>query len=481
MKVRTRLSIAILLLAAAGFYWLVDWVLDDLRPRYLAAMEEAMVDTATILATAVESGLPDGTPQVDRLRGVMSAADRRQLHATIYEYTKTHLSVRIYVTDKQGIVVYDSDGGEAEGQDYSRWNDVLLTLRGEYGARATHRDPNDPLSAILYVAAPVRSGDEITGVLSVGKPAASVATFLETAKHDIVLAAFIVAGAIIAMGFAVSRWISWPIEQLTRYAGAVRDGKRATLPRLGNDEIGRLGRAFEEMRVALAGKQYVEDYVQTLTHQLKSPVAAIRGAVELLDEDMPLEERRRFLGNLHSETARLQSLIDRMLHLASLENRETLREPESIDLAALVRDVAERYVGSTVETTVTCGESGEVRIVGERFLLEQAVDNLLQNAREFAAPGSVVRANVGRDGAHAAVDVANDGSHIPDYALERVFERFYSLPRPGSGKKSTGLGLPFVRNVAQLHGGYITLENREGGVCACLRIPAKPEQAARGQ
>lgn len=473
MKIRTRISIAFLLLTGAGFYWLVDWVLDDLRPRYLAAMEEAMVDTAAILATAVEEELDGKEIPPHALSGIMSAAYRRRFNATIYEYTKTSLNVRVYVTDKNGIVIYDSDGGRAEGADYSRWNDVLRTLRGEYGARATHRDPDDPLSAILYVAAPIRYQEEIVGVLTVGKPAASVATFLETAKRDIILAGIIAAAAVISVGFAVSRWVSRPIERLTRYAGAVRDGQRATLPPLGNDEIGRLGTAFEEMRVALAGKQYVEDYVQTLTHQLKSPVAAIRGAVELLDEEMPLADRRRFLGNLHSEAARLQALIDRMLNLASLENREMLRDPEPLDLSALVVALAEQRLGIDESLRIQSSTPG-LTVIGERFLLEQAVDNLLQNARDFANPGSRIEVSVTREDGCAVVEIVNEGPEIPAYARERIFERFYSLPRPGTGKKSTGLGLPFVRSVAHLHRGEITLENTSGGVRASLRMPVKP-------
>jgi two-component system sensor histidine kinase CreC len=71
--------------------------------------------------------------------------------------------------------------------------------------------------------------------------------------------------------------------------------------------------------------------------------------------------------------------------------------------------------------------------------------------------------------------VANDGPHIPAYALDRVFDRFYSLPRPETGEKSSGLGLTFVREVALLHGGKVTITNQPGsGVKATLRLPVSP-------
>lgn len=466
MKIRTRLSLAFLLLGSASIYWLVDWVVEDLRSRYLAAMEEAMVDTATILATAVESQMDGGIIHADPLREVLAAANRKSMNATIYEYTKTRVNVRVYITDRDGLVVFDSNDGRDEGQDYSRWNDVARTIQGDYGARATHLIPDVPQSAILYVAAPLRYNGEIAGVLSVGKPAASVSTFLETARHDIVFAGLSVAAAAILLGLAVSRWVSWPIERLTRYAEAVRDGRRAPLPPLGHDEIGRLGKTFEEMRIALAGKQYVEDYVQTLTHQLKSPVSAIRGTVELLAEEMPAAERSRFHENLRSETGRMQALIDRMLHLAALENRQELRELETLDLAELARDVA------SSDRAVAFAGLDTLPLRGERFLLEQGIGNLLQNARDFAGPDGALTVELRLEDGYALLEVHNTGPPIPDYALDRVFERFYSLPRPATGKKSTGLGLPFARKVARLHRGDVTLENRREGVLARLWISA---------
>ena len=469
MKIRTRLSVAFLLVGFASIYFLVDWVLDDLRPRYLAAMEESMVDTATILATLVEFQMDANAIPVEPLRAALSIAADKQMKATIYEYTKTSLNLRVYITDRDGKVLLDTDGGRDEGQNYARWNDVHLTLRGEYGARATHRVPNDPSSVVLYVAAPLRHDGEIVGVLSVGKPATSLSIFLETATREIVVAGFVIALAAALMILAVSRWVSWPIERLTRYAGAVRDGHPAPLPPLGNDEIGRLGATFEEMRAALAGKQYVEDYVQALTHQLKSPVSAFRGTVELLGEAMPEGERQRFLANLRAEAERMQALIDRMLQLAALENRQELRDAAPVELAAIVRELAaRRFDTSDISFTLTGPQT--MPAWGERFLIEQAIDNLLQNAADFTDKSGAIAVNLQQQAGYAVVDVHNTGPSIPAYAADRIFERFYSLPRPDSGRKSTGLGLPFVRNVALLHGGDIHLENVNGGVRARLRL-----------
>jgi len=97
--------------------------------------------------------------------------------------------------------------------------------------------------------------------------------------------------------------------------------------------------------------------------------------------------------------------------------------------------------------------------VGEYFLLSQAIGNLLDNAIDFTPAGGSITIQAQRFGDSWTLSVANTGSAIPDYAQKRVFERFFSLPRPDTGMKSTGLGLAFVKEVADLHGGSTALQN----------------------
>ncbi len=473
MKIRTRLILAFLVLAGAGFYQYVNWFLDELRPHYLASMEESMVDTATLLASYVSLQLEQaGSPTAD-LRAAFDRARQRRFEARIYEMTKHSLGMRVYITDQNGIVLFDSNDGKDEGKDYSRWNDVWLTLRGEYGARATALVEGDPRTEVLYVASPVYHNGEIAGVLTVGKPARSVALFVQTATWRILMAGAVLALSVAVFGMAISFWFTRPISVLMHYARAVRDGRRVSKPRL-SGEIGQLAQAFEEMRTALEGKKYVEDYVQTLTHQMKSPLSAIRGAAELLQEDMPRERQRQFLENLRTETTRLQDLIDRMLQLAALENRTEPRDVETIDVAALAAEVLESMqpalAGRHVEPPQPAGTPA--RIQGEPFLIRQALVCLVQNAAEFTGDGGHIAVGVANRDGMVRIVVEDDGPGVPEYALGRAFERFFSLQRPGAGRRSSGLGLAFVREVAALHRGAARLENRpEGGARATLLLP----------
>ncbi|SBV51138.1 sensory histidine kinase CreC [Xanthomonas bromi] len=116
---------------------------------------------------------------------------------------------------------------------------------------------------------------------------------------------------------------------------------------------------------------------------------------------------------------------------------------------------------------------GDHQVLSDGFLLRQALINLLENAIAFSPQRSHVRLYAQLRHGHWELAVEDRGSVVPDYAIERVFERFYSLARPQTGQRSSGLGLPFVREVARLHGGDVRLGNRNGvGAIAVLRLPA---------
>lgn len=475
VSIRSRIVVTFLLLVGAGFYFFTGWVIDGLKTRYRESTEEPLVDISCLVASFLAQGAEEGRIRVEPLRAAVELARSRPLSARIYELLKTDFELRVYVTDRRGIVLYDSDGGEAEGEDYSNWNDVYLTLRGEYGARSTRLDPEDPASSVFYIGAPVLSGGEIIGAVSVGKSLANVNLFIRTARRNVLIAGLAVALALVVLGAAVTVFITRPISRLTRFARSTRDGGHPPPPRLGKNEIGELGAAMAEMREALEGKKYVERWVQTLAHEIKSPLASIRGAAELLEEEMPPGQRKRFLANIRKEEDRIRRMVQRLLDLASLENREGLERVERFDPAGEIEEIIESFQPLPRSVMIEFSErpSSPVPVEGERFLIRQAVANLLLNAVEFSPTGGRVRVALRRGEGVLAVVIEDAGPGIAEYARPRIFDKFYSLPRPGTGVKSSGLGLNLVREVAVLHGGDITLENLPGGGArAVLTFPA---------
>ncbi len=482
MRLRTRLFLGFFLLTGAGFYVLVGWILADLRPRYLESSEESLIDSANLLAALIEEDAgPDGVIPVGRLRGAYARLPGRPLSAQIYRFAKTRVDLRVYVTDSTGKVLFDSDGGRDEGKDYSRWRDVYLSLRGRYGARTTRVDPAVATSSVLYVAAPVRApGGRIAGVVTVSKPSNSINLFIQAARGKIVLAGLLAAAAVALAGMVLSAFVTRPIQRITDYARAIRDGRPAAFPALGRSEIGEMGRAFEEMREALEGKKYVEEYVHTLTHELKSPISSVRGAAELLQEEMPAERRAGFLANIRSETERMQSLVDRMLDLSGLESRRGLLQIESVGITALAEEAHARLESALAKKDLrwVCDIAPGLKVPGERFLLQQALLNLIENAVSFSPRNGAIRIRAARAqegrSAWARIEILDDGPGLPDFAGERVFEKFYSLQRPDTGRKSSGLGLTIVQEITRLHRGTIRLGNRrEGGLRAEWKLPAE--------
>lgn len=439
MRIRTIIFGVYVGVSAVGFVVVIALVLRDVRVRYVEAMRRTMSDTAVFLA-AHAAAEPEGADWTRRFAQLPAQAEL----------------LRVFATDPEGRVRFDSAGRD-DGRLYVWGLEDSYSYVNPNAAVADHE---------LRVRAAVRRGGKLEGWVGVGRPLATVVEGVTRARQRVVWWAGGIAAGMVLIGWWVSARLAHSLERLTLHARAVRDGTASRPPQSRAREVAELARAFEEMRDALEGRQHVERYTQALAHEVKAPLAAIRGAAELLDEAMPEEQRRKFLANIRAESARIQQIIDRLLELSSLEARKSLRQAEEMDAASLAAEAvgAVRGAAEAAGVTVKVEAAEAVRLRGERVLLREALVNLLQNAVEFSPRGGVVTLRAGASAEGRAVFVVEDGGPgIPDYALPRVFERFYSLPRPGVGRKSTGLGLALVREIAHLHEGDAALENRAGG------------------
>ena len=478
MKIGLRILLGYFVIVAIAGILLMRVFVQEVKPGVRQAMEDTLADTANVLAELATDDMLGGRIADGRFAARIANLRNRDLGAKIWNFDKEQVSYRITVTDAKGIVVYDSAGLDL-GRDNSRWNDVRRTLRGQYGARSTRSDPDDDSSSVMYVAAPLRDGvgpdgGRILGVLTVSKPNRTIEPFIQRSERIVRRWGLVLLGAALSIGLLATWWLSRQLGGLQRYARAATEGERVTLPRLAG-EFRDLGHALETMRDRLDGKQYVERYVHSLTHELKSPLTAIRGAAELLEGPLPEADRLRFAATIRGQGERMTQTIDKLLALAAVEHRQRIEQPETIEVAGLLAE-------AIADATVRADEAGvrlDVRIDtgvstirGDRFLLRQMLGNLLDNAIDFSPADGHVSIAAGVDGGDLRVEVSDEGAGVPDFAVERVFERFYSLPRPRSQARSSGLGLSFVREVAALHGGDAALRNRpEGGATARVRLP----------
>lgn len=475
MSKRSRIFVALLLIYAAGTAFLLYRVLADLDPRYRESAEESLVETAQVMASLVEQDVRDGRIDTARLAPLFQSVYAREFEARIFSVTKNKVELRLLVTDRAGRVLFDSFG-RAVGSDFLRWNEILLALRGQYGARTTADVPDQPQASVMYVAAPVRHQGAIVGAVSVGKPVQSFGQFVEAARRKTLTVGVLSAVGVALLALIVSVWVARPFGLLTDFARYVRSQRRLHPPALAREAVRIVRSGFDEMRDALAGRSYVADYVQTLTHELKSPLSAIRGASELLqDPAMPPQQRRHFLDNIARETGRIQEVVDRMMELTRLESRRSLAHVEAVALGVLLDEVLAGAGDAAAPRQVRIVREGlaEAMVEGDRFLLRRALANLVDNAVDFSPDGGAVHVCLESDRGDVLVRVRDQGPGVPDYAREKVFEKFFSLARPGSGRKSTGLGLSFVRQIASLHHGSVTLDNDGGGgALATFTLPA---------
>ena len=474
MKLWARVFLGYFLIVGLSGWFLLRVFVSEVKPGVRDAVEDVMVDTAQLLAELARDDLLANRLPNGRFAQSVEAYRQRPVKATIWGLEKQTLDFRIYVTDANGIVRYDSEH-KAVGENYANWRDVYRTLRGEYGSRSTRDDPADDTSGVMHVAAAIKDQQRIVGSITVAKPSRTLAPIIERGERTVFRQGLLLLGITLLIGGIFTAWLTLSMGKLVRYARLLAAGQPAEPPSRGRDEIGELSRALAQLRNEVDGRAYVEHYVQHLTHEMKSPLAAIRGAAELLAEsDLPDAERQRFIGNVQLQSERLQALIDKLLRLAQLEQQRELEAPAALNISELFADLEQALSPQALRRQIRISFIAEptLMITGDRFLLSLALTNLLQNALNFSPVSGTITCSASADATQVTIRVQDQGPGIADYAHERLFERFFSLPRPDGAPKSTGLGLALVREIATLHGGEIQLENSaEGGAIASLRIP----------
>ena len=479
LSVRIALSFAVVTFLSTGI--VAFGAYREMRPMLLEAVELTLIDASRILASEIAE-------QVEKTGDLSSAIidlekSFSRLVTTSFPHRnesdqESHRVLRVYVTDDQAKVLFDSKEGEALGKDFSKWRDIKLTLSGKYGARATRQNPDDAATSIHFIAAPIIVKGKTIGAVSIGKPVDSVATQIRRNKFRVLLIFFLTLILSLPLAYIASGLIARPIQRLKMYVELRRSGMSATYPRLADDEIGSLALAFEDLREKLEGKKYVENYVHNLTHEMKSPLTGIVGAVELLQRNQ-LEEKDRthLLGNIQTETKRLHDLAERLLELASLEARAGQLKLESFDIGLLVDEVMESFFSQARALGISLRSEipDDVSLFAERFLVWQCLSNLIQNSLDFSTEGAgVITISIVRENDHVKLIVKDEGVGFPDFALDRATERFFSMERPRTGKKSSGLGLSFVQQCMALHGGTVTVQNtKPKGAVAELTFQAR--------
>lgn len=391
----------------------------------------------------------------------------------VFDATRAATAAEILLLDRNGRVV-------ASGAALGTLPEVAAALRGT-PATVLRRAAGAPGGSVAWLsraaglrvhhARPIVVADRVVGALLLSRPARSLFLGLADDAGKIALGIAAILGVLIVLSGLLSRGIARPIEELRRAARGVAVGRGAVppVPPTAAIEIQDLYRDFAAMGEAIeARSRYLRDFAHAISHEFKTPLAGIRGAIELLQDHadtMSAEERRRFLANADADAGRLTMLVSRLLELARADM--TVADGGAADAAAVARTLADAL--GREGATIAVHAAAALRPAAiDAATLERVLAVLIDNALHAGARR--IDLSVAAVGDAVEVTVSDDGAGIPSADRARIFEPFFTSRRSAGG---SGLGLPIARSLLAAWGGDLRLIDAAGGTILRLRLPAR--------
>lgn len=372
-----------------------------------------------------------------------------------------------------------TDYREPEAQEADAWPE--LERARELGLSQVRLYDWRDGTPVITAAAPV--GLQGATLLTV-RNAVDITQSVRTARTTLGFAVLLVLAASATLSLFLARTIVTPLQQLTKAAVRVRQGRERSVevPRLPqrNDEIGVLARTVSDMTTGLRQRiDAVDSFAADVAHEIKNPLASLRGAIEALPRVKDPAQRTELIQIATHDVRRIDRLVSEISDASRIDAEMSRATLEPIDLADLVRAI----IGGREHRAENAGHpihlaahgfAANVRGVGVR--LERVVENLLDNAVSFSPPDAPIEVMIDNDGRWVTLTVTDCGPGIPPEAREKVFQRFHSLrPEKEAFGNHSGLGLAIARTISEAHDGTITAEDRAdgaSGACLRLRLPA---------
>lgn len=420
---------------------------------------------------------------------VMEGTGTTDLEVVADEY-QARTGARVVFVAADGTVLADSDPlpGSDPGRSFAGREEIDAALDGRVvaGARASASLGTD----LVYAAVPVASGGEVHGAVRVSYPREEVDERIRRYWWALVGVAALALLAAAGLGTAIGRWAAKPLLELESSSAALGGGDLTVRAPTGAGprEVRSLATSFNDMAdrlEQLVGAQ--EAFVADASHQLRTPLTALRLRIEnVLEGDRP-EEATTDLEAALSETARLSRLVDGLLALARADRVSGLATADELSLDGVLAERVEVWAAVAAEQGVDIAASPtDVVVLAGADRLIQVLDNLVANALDALAPrgrGRVELRAAVEDG-RGVLHVVDDGPGLPEQERERAFDRFWRASGPRADRElgGTGLGLAICRKLVAVDGGTIDLlEAPGGGIDAAVRytLAGGPERPAR--
>ena len=389
---------------------------------------------------------------------VLEGTDVRDLNGLVSDYRR-RTGARVVIVNRDGMSIADSDPLSPTATNFSTRPEIKIALRGEVanGIRRSETLGRD----LLFVAVPVASG-RIFGAVRITYPTSAVDARIRRSWMTLGLVAVVVFVVASLVGLRFASSVTKPLKVLERSATTLARGDlsaRVEQPE-GPPEVRSLGHAFNDMAARLeelvvAQRSFVDD----ASHQLRTPLTALRLRLETLEEEVPAALSRDAEAAVR-EALRLETIVEGLLALSRAEGPKT--ERRRVEIARVIADRQDAWAPLAADRSVSLNVGATDDLAWEiPGAVHQILDNLLANAIQASPPGSTIRVSAAAEGATVVIHVVDEGRGMTEGERLRAFDRFWRAPDREEG--GSGLGLAIVRQLARASGGEAHIDAAPGG------------------
>ncbi|MYE23391.1 MAG: HAMP domain-containing histidine kinase [Gammaproteobacteria bacterium] len=433
----------------------------SVEPRF------AELDLAT---SPVHEPYPGGVPGA---APTPAAASLGKAIESVLTEARSLTLAEIRVVDAQGVVVAST--GNDVGTSLTAVEEVEAALGGSWSSRLRQRDASAVATIIrsagllVYVASPIMFDDRVIGAVLLWRTPATILQALQHKRDLLLQAALLLLVVVVATAIVTSRLVVLPVQRLADGAGRIARGEATELDAgpYRTVEIAQLAESLEAMAESLQRRNsYIRDLARSVSHEFKTPIAAMSGALEVLSDhidEMAPEERSRFLANLASDVERLARLTGRLLELAQADMP---RQPAHAPCCSVAEVLGDEDQLAGLDLAVEGAVDAALPLQAES--LSSVLHNLAENAAQHGARRLRIAVHVAP--MLARVEITDDGQGVSPANARKMFEPFFTTRRDQGG---TGLGLPIVRSLIGAAGGTVDHVPTESGTAFRIELPAR--------
>lgn len=418
---------------------------------------------------------PGALPASHTPNAVISAAGSETV--TIMRAAQVTTLAAMRLVDAHGTIIASTS--QNLNQSLMHWDEVKRALKGEHVSLMRQRisdEPVPPLQSIsrgagirVFVAMPIILQQRIVGAVVLSRTPGNIMQAIYGKRYELIYAALLIMGLVLFITLVTSLTISNPVKAVIAQTQRAVRGEKGAVTSLTNPytrEVAELSQAVAHMALTLEQRaDYIRDFAAHVSHEFKTPLTAIKGAVELLQdhsEQMTAEERNRFLQNLNNDATRLDNLVIKLLELAKADTMTLGNECTNLTpvLQQLCDNYGHKYHHNGMKIELLIPDS-EISVNMDEAILSSVFTNLLDNTRQHAGENAQVHIEVLPQNARVVVNYKDNGKGISQANVERIFQPFFTTARDYGG---TGLGLAVIQAILKAHEGGIRILPSKSGV-----------------